>query len=803
MTNDENKSTGEENPSPEVKVDLDPTSQNSTPTDDSSTDETLEERKSVADLAKAFLSDDEDESSEVETENEVSEPNDLTQVVEPSESVVVKESVEEKTEQVEMVQKEVVEEKVESKTTEEELVTETAETEILESSVEETPESASEEVEEQESSKKIDEETIEEEPTIESAIEANDIAVTREDAQEAVESTLEIKVDEVVDDKTSEAKEVIEEVKEEPKEVAKEENKDSKELEEIEATKFSELDKDGLLELIEKIANKFSIQLHGKTLGAIKDAHDRIESSLRAEALTAFKETGGEEADFEYKYDETGRKFSVYYNLIRNNRHKHFKELEKEKDKNLRLKNELLEKLREVVDDEESTGSLNALKEIQNEWKSIGPVLPQYNKTLWANYHALIDRFYDHRSIYFELKELDRKKNLEAKLDLCKKAEELDELENFKDAIQKLNELHEEFKHLGPVPKESQNELWDRFKTASDQIYAKRKEFVSHLKDQQNENLEQKKKLADSISEFTSFNSEKISDWNKKTKEVLAAQKQWETIGAMPREVAKGINKQFWGGLKTFFNNKSAFFKNLESLKDSNLKLKQELVSQAEALKENTDWIKTAEELKGLQQKWRDIGPVPEKYRNSIYKSFKEACDSFFDNKRKHHQGQDAEYIDNLKLKEEICTELEKIAASKDVNMDEVYALQDKFNEIGFVPRKNIKPIQKRYHTALDSLVSEAKNLDKESKAEFKSLINIHDIKSGPNADHKLNRKEYGLKKKISTLESDISTWKNNIGFFASSKNADVLLKDFNEKIASAEKELIALKDELRLIMTI
>ncbi|MEQ6120541.1 DUF349 domain-containing protein, partial [Reichenbachiella sp. MALMAid0571] len=573
-------------------------------------------------------------------------------------------------------------------------------------------------------------------------------------------------------------------------------------LQQIEQAGFSTMTKEELLDSITEIANKYSITIQGKVLGSLKDAFDVFYNKEKEEALIRFVDTGGEKEYFDFKGDEITTKFNEYFNLIRNNRHKHFKELEKERENNLKLKNDLLEKLREIVDSEESTASINALKQIQTEWKSIGQVPAQQNRTLWANYHALIDRFYDHRSIYFELKELDRKKNYEAKLEICQKAEELDELENFKDAIQKLNELHDEFKHIGPIPKEFQDEVWDRFKTASDLIYSKRKEFVSQIKDEQKENLIKKLELVEAISTFVEFTSDKIGDWNAKTKEMLDIQKQWEKIGAMPRENAKEINRQFWGSFKSFFLNKSEFFKKLDAQREDNLKLKQELTAQAEALIDSTDWHATAETLKGLQQKWKEIGPVPEKFRNSAYKAFKNACDSFFNNRRKHNQSMDSEYIINLKKKEEICLSLEQMANSNEVNMEDVYSLQDAYNEIGFVPRKNIKSIQNRYQDALNKLVKNAENLDKESKSEFKSLINIHELKSGPNSDQKLNRKEYSLKKKISTLESDISTWKNNIEFFAASKNADDLLKNFTTKIENAENELQTLKEELKLIMS-
>jgi hypothetical protein len=730
------------------------------------------ESKSVADMARAFLADDSDDekklkSTEVETAEVETTEVETTEVETAEVETAEVETTEVETAEVETAEVETAEvETAEVETAE----VETAEVETAEV---ETAEVETAEVE-----------TAEVETAEVETAEVETAEVETAEVETAEVETAEVETAEVTN-RESEKQTQLEEVKQ------------------IEQADFSKMSKEELLHTITEIADKHTLSVQGKILGNIKEAFDVFANKEKEEALLKFIESGGDKEGFYFKGDETTAKFYEYSNLIKNNRHKHFKEKEKEKESNLKLKNDLLEKLRETVISEESTASMTSLKEIQNEWRSIGPVPPQQNKTLWANYHALIDRFYDHRSIYFELKELDRKKNLDTKMEICQKAEELDHLDNFKDAIQKLNEFHEEFKHVGPIPKESQDEVWDRFKTASDLIYSKRKEFVSQIKEEQKVNLDKKKELSATIKEHLNFISDKIGEWNSKTKEILELQKQWEKIGAMPRENAKQINKEFWSSFKGFFNNKSEFFKSLESQREANLDLKKELVAQAEALLESTDWQKTAEILKGLQETWREIGPVPDKYRNSIYKSFKDACDSFFNNRRKHNQSLDSEYIDNLKKKEEICTTLEKMTEAKDLVMDEVYALQDSFSEIGFVPRKNIKSIQKRYQDALNKLVKSADNLDEDSKSEFKSLVNIHELKSGPNAGQKLDRKEYSLKRKITTLESDVSTWKNNISFFSASKNADELLKDFAVKIEKAEQEILDLKEELKLVMSI
>ncbi|MCV9386363.1 DUF349 domain-containing protein [Reichenbachiella ulvae] len=563
---------------------------------------------------------------------------------------------------------------------------------------------------------------------------------------------------------------------------------------------YSKMSKSELLEHIAQLSKDEEGFKRGRTISAIKDSFDNIFEKEKDDALARFIKDGGEEDDFDYHLDEDSEKFYAYHKILREKRYHNAKELEKQKERNLKLKIDLLEKLREFVDNDENTASINELRAMQEEWKAIGPVHPQHNKTLWANYNALLDRYYDHRSIYFELKELDKKKNLEAKQELCVQAEELVKSDNLNEAIKRLNELHEEYKHIGPVPKEVQEETWQRFKSASDEIYQKRKEYYGQLKEEFKDNLEKKTALAESIQVYNDFDSDKIGEWNEKTKELLAIQKQWDAIGSMPKENAKEINKMFWGAFKGFFKNKSAFFKSLDSKREENLQVKEELVAKAAELAKSDDWEGTANKLKDLQKEWKNIGPVPEKQRDSIYKKFKAACDEFFTRRREHNKSKESDYEVNLKQKEEVCEKLEALAEVEDFQPEAVYELQDAFNEIGFVPKKAIKAIQNRYQTALRGVINNAKHFDSEELDELKSLISIHKIKAGPHGDQKLQRKEHSLKRKISNLENDISTWKNNIGFFANSKNANEMLKDFEEKIQKAENQLEELKEELKLI---
>lgn len=568
----------------------------------------------------------------------------------------------------------------------------------------------------------------------------------------------------------------------------------------LDSLHFENPSKDELLDVLRKVAAMQNMRTLDKALKEIRPHFDQIYEKEKDEALKAFTaEEGNDEADFVYKGEEVDQKFLELYENLRFKKQRYFSELEKSKDENLARKNELLEKLRELVDGEESTASINALKELQQEWKRIGPVPGAHAKSLWANYNAILDRFYDNRSIYFELKELDRKKNLRGKLKLCERAEELDKLENIKEAIVELNELHEEFKHIGPIPKEDQEPVWQRFKAASDRIYAKRKEYFEVLKTELSENAEKKQALGDQAEGFANFTSDRITDWNKKTKELIDLQKKWESIGGLPRDKAKQTNKHFWSNFKQFFANKSAFFKTLDSQREDNLKKKQELLEQAERLKDSEEWEQAANELKRLQSEWREIGPVPEKFRNEVYHQFKAACDRFFERRRAKGSVQNKEYEQNLKKKEDICNMLEAYLNSDTIELEEIYGLLDQYAEIGFVPRNTIKKIHNRFDEVTEKLMA-LEDLSDDQLAELQTQVQLSKLKNSPHGSQKINRKEGAVKRKISVLEGDIATWKTNLEFFADSKTANKLKEEFEAKIEKAEAEIVDLKKQLRVL---
>ncbi|MBS4069744.1 DUF349 domain-containing protein [Algoriphagus aquatilis] len=638
--------------------------------------------------------------------------------------------------------------------------------------------------------------------------EATGIENTAESAESSVEQT-ETSIPESADqqdptDQVSEPAAQVEPVSEEEtptpaEDSANEADEATEEEDDHTPEDLSGLTKSQLLHLLkDKLQHGVSLKLD-KLAHEIKAAFDDLVAKDTEAALLKFKSEGGSEDDFQYRYHEEEREFNKLFNDFRHQLNSLRKEAEKQKERNLQLKTELLNKLRDLVDGEETTLSMGAIKAIQEEWKSLGPVPAAQSRNLWASFNALMDRFYDNRSIYFELKELDRKKNLESKLELCEKADALKEVKDLKEAIKQLNELHEEFKHIGPVPRDEQENLWQRFKAASDAVYDRRKEFFEGQKEVFKKNLTEKEALIGLLAPFGEFKADRIKDWNTKTKEILDIQKAWEKIGPVPKESGKDINKAFWASFKQFFHHKNLFFKELDEIRATNQKKAEELIAQAEALMENTDWQSTANQLVKLQQEWKKLGPTPEKNRDALYKKFKAACDSFFENRRTSTKQANNEFDANLKLKQDLIAAIHSAAAGESRSEEELSGFVTEFNEIGFVPRKNIKEIQNQFKEAVDSYL-EKLDPSGTGREDFLFRLNLNKIQSDPNAIKTLNKKEHGIRKQITDLENSISLWKNNLEFFAASKTADKLRDQFDVKIQKAEEEIDKLKKKLTIL---
>lgn len=567
---------------------------------------------------------------------------------------------------------------------------------------------------------------------------------------------------------------------------------------------YSSLSKEELVKVVKALTTESNF---GRIDAVLKEVRPLIEDVLekeKAAALEKFKAEGGEEDDFEFHGDRLYQEYESTVKSLREKRNRYYQDLEQQKNENLFKKNQVLDKLRSLADAEDTTeSSFNQFKELQREWKSIGPVPNVHSRTLWANYSALVDLYYDQRSIYFELKELDRKKNLEYKVELCEKAEKLLEVESIKVAVKELNELHHEFRHTGPVPREEKDNVWARFKAASDAVYAKRDEYMASLQEVLKKNLVEKKALVEQVKTFADFSTDRIKEWNQKTKEIIDLQKKWEAVGAVPRSQTREVNKSFWSSFKAFFSNKNGFFKKLDGEREKNLEAKKQLIAKANEIKESTDWEKTSNEMKKLQQEWKETGPIPDKVREKIFAEFKAACDYFFDKRREQFGKQDAEQEENLAKKKQVCDELEKLAAEKAGTADQLYDLIDQFNDIGFVPRKAMKSIKSRFDKAVGNLVAAIPGATDEERARIEMEVQLRGLKGDPHGDRKIHHKEQSIQKQIHKAENDIAVLQNNIEFFGRSKNAEKMKSEFTEKLEAATGELKALKKQLKMLKTV
>ena len=469
--------------------------------------------------------------------------------------------------------------------------------------------------------------------------------------------------------------------------------------------------------------------------------------------------------------------------------------------KQLKKKKEIIRVLRELVNGVENKDTFSNIKDLQNAWKDIGQINNSKDKSLWTTYNALLDRFYDNRSIYFELKDLDRKKNLELKNAICEKAEKLIDNSNIMKAVSSLNELHAEFKHIGPVERNKQEDIWNRLKNASDEVYKKKKDFIANIKVSLNENLEKKTKLLEEINKIKNFKSENFKDWNKSTKQVLSLKDKWNSIGGVPKTSTRNISKEFWNSFKEFFSNKSKFFKKIDDSFKANLDLKQAIVDKVNELKSSDDWENTSKEIQSLQQEWKKIGKVPIKQKDSIFKEFKDACNFFYERMRVEDKDTIKMYEDNLEKKLNTCEAIEKLLENKDFDQDEFFKLQVKFLEIGHVPKDKVDTVKDKFKKTIDVVVEKSSSLmNKDDFDKFKFIIELNSLAKNPYSKNKIIKKKSDLIKKINSIQSEIKNLKNNIYYLKESVAAENLKKEYMEKINNSDKEIESLKLQLNLI---
>ena len=558
-----------------------------------------------------------------------------------------------------------------------------------------------------------------------------------------------------------------------------------------------------------ELAETLGLIIDNRPPSEIRNDVERIKvlfyKKLRQEAderKNKFLEGGGKPEEYRAWIDPAEARVKHLLEKYKEKKSDFNKIQEAEKYENLKKKYEIIDKIKELVNREESINkTFHEFRSLQNEWHSIGIVPQSALKDLWENYHHNVEIFYDYIKINKELRDLDLKKNLEAKVQLCEKAEELLLEPNPVNAFRFLQDFHNQWREIGPVPQESKNEIWERFKEATSQINKRHHEYFEKQKDEQRKNLEAKITLCQEVEAINLLEIKNFREFDEKAEKVVELQKMWRTIGFAPKKQNNKIYQRFRDACDAFFEKKRSFYADNKEIQQNNLQMKLDLCLQAEALQDSTDWKATSDALIRLQKEWKDVGPVPRKQSEKCWKRFRKACDHFFERKSGHFAELDTSYEDNLKAKIAVIEELENFEPGSDVQaaFERLKDLQRKWTEIGFVPFNRKEEITNRYRNALNREFDKLK-IDDEDKSILKYRNKLDNLKANPKASRKIRNEREKFFTKIKQLESDIVLWENNIGFFAKSTNADTMIREVEEKIENAKKMIKTLEEKVKMI---
>ncbi len=549
------------------------------------------------------------------------------------------------------------------------------------------------------------------------------------------------------------------------------------------------------------IENRPPAEIHGD-IDRIKALFYKKLKQESEERKNKFLSEGGKIEEYRAWVDPSEARVKHLLEKYRERKSDYNRVQESEKYENLRKKYDIIDKIKELVNREESINkTFHEFRYLQNEWHAIGIVPQNSLKDLWENYHHHVEIFYDYIKINKELRDLDLKKNLESKIVLCEKAEELLLEPNPVNAFRALQDYHNQWREIGPVPQESKNEIWERFREATSQINKRHHEYFENQKDEQRKNLESKIAICEEVEALNVLEIKNFRDFDVKAEKVVALQKMWRTIGFAPKKQNNRVYQRFRDACDNFFEKKRTFYADNKEVQLNNLQMKIELCVQAEALQESTDWKAASDALIRLQKEWKEVGPVPRKQSEKCWKRFRKACDHFFNRKTQFFAELDTSYEDNLKAKTAVIEELEGFEPGIDVQaaFDRLKELQKKWTDIGFVPFNMKDEITNRYRNALNKEFDKLKIGD-EDKSILKYKTKLDSLKTNPKASRKVRNERDKFVTKIKQLEGDIVLWENNIGFFAKSKNADTMIREVEDKIDQAKKMIKTLEEKVKMI---
>jgi len=581
-----------------------------------------------------------------------------------------------------------------------------------------------------------------------------------------------------------------------------EEEEEEEDEHEEPAEKYEDYSREDLLKKLQEVVAEENIQKIKTRVALIRVAFFKLAREEQQAHLDQFLKDGGNRDAYTQEPDPLMNRFDEIFEIYRKNKAKYNEEQEVLKLRNLDAKKQILEELKDLINSEESLKkTYDRFKDLQVQWKDLGLVPAAEINNLWQNYHFLVEKFFDKVKISKELRDLDLKKNLEMKIELCEKAEELLLEPSILKSFKQLQKYHEEWREIGPVPADFRDEIWERFKTATDKINERRRDHYQDLTQQQEENFKAKNELCDQAEQVISVEATTLKDWQESTRKINELFSQWKTIGPAPKKQNDEVWERFRSYLNTFFANKKEYFGKLKQEQLNNYNLKLDICKQAEALKESTDWKNTTRDLINLQKEWKNIGPVPRKNSDKIWKRFRAACDEFFHKKSEYFGSLQKNEKENLEKKLDLIRRVSEheFGANKSENLQLLKEFQREWMEIGHVPIKEKDKVQKAFREAinhqLDSLnINSSEIRVSEHRPRPESPREYQDRGEVSSSRREMNF----LAGKISKLKEDIQLWENNIGFLANSKRAELVRKEFELKIENAKEELASHLSKLK-----
>ena len=532
----------------------------------------------------------------------------------------------------------------------------------------------------------------------------------------------------------------------------------------------------------------------------LKTAFYKLHITEREAKLKEYIDGGGNPETYQITPDEDEEVFKAEMGIIKERRQQLFREQEAEKEENLKKKQAIIEKIKAMVTSpEEASKTYQEFKALQQEWRDIKAVPAESANELWRNYQLYVEQFYDLLKLNSEARELDFKKNLEAKTRLCEAAEKLADEEDVISAFHQLQQLHQEYREVGPVSKELREEIWQRFKAASTVINKRHQQHFEDLRNREEENLAKKTELCEKVEAITAQENKGSGDWERHTQEIIAIQSEWKTIGFAPQKMNVKIFERFRAACDAFFANKAEYFKALKDSFKENADKKRALIEKAKALQDSTDWRSTSDKLIALQKEWKTIGMVPKKLGDQLWEEFLGACNKFFEARNAAGAGQRNEEHENLEKKRDVIERLKAVAEEAGEGLQEkVQKLVEEYNGIGHVPFKEKDKIYEEYHTVLDKLYKEL-NISVAKKRLNKFKDNLKQV--AERGEGALDNERQRLMRQYDNLKQDIQTYENNLGFLtASSKKGNSLIEEMNRKIQKLKDDLQLVKEKIKAI---